>query len=307
MNGYLRPVGTVAAACMLSLATFGQAAAAVVPTNSLMFLTGLDTVVTAPLAKTNAGQAQSSFESLLIDDPTTKKKEGFSDITLGKYPADNGTNRTLTLGSLGATVTSEPSPPAGVDPFPGEVVNKSTDPADNGRFDTTNYGTDPNGKWWLAAVTFTIDFVNPIEAFAFYVTDAGDFKGNVDLKLRRADGTYTQTFDIDSLFRDKFSDAYKQQAENNDNASAPDDANNGWLQFLGFYDAACGTNCYNQIEFIISQADPNDPDTWDYLGFDDLTIGKLKPAVDVPEPGSLALVGASLLALGATRRRRQQA
>ena len=44
-----------------------------------------------------------------------------------------------------------------------------------------------------------------------------------------------------------------------------------------------------------------------YLGFDDLMVGKVAPGGgggDLPEPGSLALVGASLLGLAAARRRR---
>ena len=69
----------------------------------------------------------------------------------------------------------------------------------------------------------------------------------------------------------------------------------GSLLFWGFIDT---TTAYTKIAFGNTNAGT------DFFGFDDMTIGD-RQQIRVPEPASLALVGLSLLALTATRRRRR--
>lgn len=140
-----------------------------------------------------------------------------------------------------------------------------------GRYNTTPLGTN----LWEVQGAFSIDFAStPISAFGFYGTDIGDFDGQVTIQL-------TDT------------------ADNVTNLTVNNTVNgaDGSLLFWGFIDPNAS---YKSISFGNTAADT------DVFGFDDMVIGDLqqiKPP-GVPEPGTLALVGLSLIALSTLRRRR---
>lgn len=235
--------------------------------------------------------AKAGFQQRLLTE--TIKTETFSNYAL----STSGTIDTLALSKLNSDSPSGnqrvtlniDSPSVGG----GEVVNSSLDPAVDGRFDTTGDTGTGSKQWWLSAYSFTLSFTQGISAFGFYGTDFGDFLGSFEIELLRAG----QVVGSETLKTATTIPMGGPPAEN---------ANNGWLQFFAFYDPDGGT--YDGIRFKITQQAGIDPDDYDFIGFDDFVIGQLAPGGgggNAPEPGSLALVGASLLALGAARRRRK--
>lgn len=224
-------------------------------------------------------QLKNSFQQRLLTESI--KSDGFSGYAVNTP----GTfTKNLALTGLGTGITMA------VTGAGGEVVNAGTDPAVDGRYDTTG---DAAKQWWLSAYTFTLSFTQGVSAFGFYGTDFGDFKGSFEIELLR--GT--------SVVGGKILKEADAPSTTPMGGPPPENANNGWLQFFAFYDDS-GTT-YDGIRFKINQAS-TDPDDFDYIGFDDFVVGTLAPGGggSTPEPGSLALVGASLLGLAAARRRR---
>jgi hypothetical protein len=155
-----------------------------------------------------------------------------------------------------------------------------------GRFNTTPdpvTGQVGDGKWWNTSTSFTVQVRNAtINAFGFFGTDFGDFDGNL-----------------------KF-DLFLGSAKVRTDVLIPGDGGkqNGSLMFYGYTD---DQQSFDKIVFKIAQSSI-DPDLQDFIGFDDVVIGKLRTAdPGVPEPTTVALVALSLGLLAASSRRKGKA
>lgn len=153
-----------------------------------------------------------------------------------------------------------------------------------GRFDTTCIVTPDNcsPRYLEASGSFNLSFGGAFNGFGFYGTDIGEFLGSLRLELIGSNG---QTTLLDTV-------------------SFTNGTDDGGALFYGFFD---DESTYTGVNVFITQFNPEEG--FDFFGFDDLVLGRLDDdPVDpnpTPEPGSLALVGASLLALTAVRRRRK--
>lgn len=137
-----------------------------------------------------------------------------------------------------------------------------------GRFNTTPGGN----RWWEVSGVFEINFATAISAFGFYGTDIGDFNGRLTIALTDINDVVTNFTVANTV-----------------------NGNDGSLLFWGFTDTS---NSYKKISFGNTGAGT------DFFGFDDMVIGDQRQIINpIPEPGSLALVGLSLLSLAAVRRK----
>jgi hypothetical protein len=222
--------------------------------------------------------ARGAFEGML-DSSKGIQRESFSSVNVGAQ-------QTIALGSLGATLVNDYlyQPPS--DRADGFIRNGGQV---EGRYNTTDaLGGPTNGRWWETRYSFSLTFTNAISAFGFYGTDFGDFDGSFELELVRAAGGTVKV-------------PFAKPTIGTVNGNPGMQTTNGWLQFFAFWDP---TDTYTEVRFNISQIG-TDINQWDVLGFDDFVVGQLLPGGgDMPEPGSLALVGASLLGLAAARRRK---
>ncbi len=268
-------------AVLATAIVFGFAAAAQAAVTTLTTFTASLAGGTGPMKPSGGvADAQSAFLGELADGSV--RIEGFEGANLGEVLPGVGLSifsmEALLSGS--GDIKADPFGPPPDDDTPGEFF---------GRFNTTEGGKN----WWETALSFSIEFKSPISALGFYLTDLGDFDGSLLLLLHGAnnDGTIERV-----------------------TVPRPDQSlENGSLTFFGFIDP---NRTFGKIEFSIVQRECEEGEECaeDFLGFDDLIFGALRqteppppppPPNGAPEPTSLSLLGAALLGLAWTARRRR--
>lgn len=144
------------------------------------------------------------------------------------------------------------------------------------------YATSGTNYWEMSAGTgFSITFSQSIAAFGFFGIDLGDFNGSVQLRTTGNNGV------IDTITVPHSTGSQM----------------NGSVLYFGMI-AQTAAEEFNKIEFLTSSG------SGDFFGFDDMTIGSREQVCtgncgnNVPEPGSLALMGGAFAAMAALRRRR---
>lgn len=155
---------------------------------------------------------------------------------------------------------------------------------DSGRYSvpsatTSKYWNVEAGTEDSPANTFTVTFSRAIAAFGFYGIDIGDFGGQLALLLFNGN----------------------QQVGSLPVANTEVDAD-GSVLYFGFVAEGAG-DVFTSISFVMTGTGA----TTDVFAFDNFTVAELaqvQPPGNVPEPATLALAGAALLAAGAVRRRR---
>lgn len=224
----------------------------------------------------------------------------FETSTPGNYGFDyTGGVADITAGPRGATQFLPAVAPQLKD-------NDKTGPYDptTGRYNMTQLPAGSTvGHWVDAYSDFTLTFTGGVTALSFFVTDLGDFDGQVEVELYHGDQLLSTQQLMNGLSAPKLDGNGDPILDGSGN---PVLSPNGNLLFFGAT-SDDGTD-FTKVVFKISQR-LNGAGTEverDYIGFDSLWVGKYtggSTGGSVPEPASLALVGLALAAGGFARRR----
>jgi hypothetical protein len=164
------------------------------------------------------------------------------------------------------------------------------DPKVAGSSNEGRYSYPSGVKYWdadLALGSFTVTFDKAVAAFGFFGTDIGDFGGALSLDIYNG-STLLSNLPVGNSIGD---------------GSGASTGTDGTALYYGFIAQDPG-QLFDKVTFRTTLTT-----SADRFGFDEFTVadaGQVGIVVPtVPEPGTIALVGAALLGAGLARRRRR--
>lgn len=219
----------------------------------------------------NSAAAETNFRAQLAAGIGT---ENFENQTVGA-----GSGLALNFGAAGtATLTGG-----------GGAVTATTSTPNGGTIGVGRYSVPGGTNYWDvtagSANAFQISFSQEIAAFGFYGIDIGDFDGTVQIELVNSANVVITSLNVPS--------ASRGLAE-------------GSVLYFGVI-ASGSSELFQSIRFNTTSGGTGI--RTDVFGFDSMTIATQAqvgpPPGTVPEPGTLALLGASLVGLSLAQRRRR--
>ncbi len=226
-------------------------------------------------------------------------RQEFEGASAGNYGFNYTGGAASVIAGPGVFPTPPLAPPNAPE-LPRLMSEETFDPT-TGRYNMTTGLNGANGKWIEARADFTITFSGGVTALSFFVTDLGDFDGQVFVDLYHGNEVTTRQLVNEEALEDAQGDTVRDQMGR---AIA-----NGNLLFFGA--TSDNGDDFTKAVFRINQFvnDQGQVPNTDYIGFDSIFVGKYTGTPGggtTPEPASLALVGLALAAGGLARRRTQR-